>query len=373
LASVTDNSLDLVDLESRVRPRSIRWLLLCGVLLIAVIAVGTAMMVDQFRERALVNSERELKNTAVLLAKHLDQEFEELELVQNTLVEQMRSTAIASREDYERQMSGQDVHLMLRAKIQALSHVDSLSLIGSDGKLINSARSWPVPAVNVANREYFIALKSDPQLTTFLSEPVRNLVTGAWTIVLARKLVGSTGQFLGLVLGGIELAYFEQFFASVALGEDATITMFNRDGTLLARHPRVDSMIGRNFKTGPLFQKDRGTARLTGRIDGLERLVSARGLSLFPITVMATTTVSAALADWRQQTRFLIGVAGFSVLVIAILLFLIVRQMSREHKWSEQRLRLEKQRLLTAVSNMTQGLVLFDPSQRIGVCNQRYI
>jgi hypothetical protein len=30
-------------------------------------------------------------------------------------------------------------------------------------------------------------------------------------------------------------------------------------------------------------------------------------LSGFPISMIATTTVSAALADWRQQTRFLIG------------------------------------------------------------------
>jgi diguanylate cyclase (GGDEF)-like protein/PAS domain S-box-containing protein len=40
---------------------------------------------------------------------------------------------------------------------------------------------------------------------------------------------------------------------------------------------------------------------------------------------------------------------------------------------SEQRLRLEKQRLDTAVNNMTQGLLLFDSSQRLVVCNQRYI
>ena len=34
---------------------------------------------------------------------------------------------------------------------------------------------------------------------------------------------------------------------------------------------------------------------------------------------------------------------------------------------------LEKQRLDIAVDNMTQGLLLFDASERIVVCNQRYI
>src|SRR4051812_33518383 len=55
------------------------------------------------------------------------------------------------------------------------------------------------------------------------------------------------------------------------------------------------------------------------------------------------------------------------------MLFLAVRKLSRQHRQSEQQLRLEKLRLDTAVNNMTQGLLLFDASRRLVVCNQRYI
>jgi hypothetical protein len=51
----------------------IRWRVLCGALLIAAIAVGTAFMVGNFRERSLHSSERELENTVLLLARHFDQ------------------------------------------------------------------------------------------------------------------------------------------------------------------------------------------------------------------------------------------------------------------------------------------------------------
>jgi diguanylate cyclase (GGDEF)-like protein len=61
------------------------------------------------------------------------------------------------------------------------------------------------------------------------------------------------------------------------------------------------------------------------------------------------------------------------VLVITAMLFLVVRKLSHQHRLSEQRLRLEKQRLDTAVNNMTQGLLLFDSSRRLVVCNHRYI
>jgi hypothetical protein len=249
-----DRSSELRDLESPVRRSlSIRWLIVCGMLLVAAIATGTAVTIDNFRERALTNRERELENTVLLLARHFDQQLQQLELVQTTTVEQIRSAGITSRDDFERKMSGYDVHLMLKTKIEALPQVGNLNLADSDGKLINSANAWPVPAVTIADRAYFKALKAAPQLTTTLSEPVFNRITGAWTTVLARSLTGPKGEFLGVVLGGIELAQFENFFTSVALGEGTAITMSNRDGTLLVRHPHVEEMIGRNFKTGPMF------------------------------------------------------------------------------------------------------------------------
>jgi len=50
-----------------------------------------------------------------------------------------------------------------------------------------------------------------------------------------------------------------------------------------------------------------------------------------------------------------------------------VRKLSQQHRTSQQRLTLEKLRLDTAVNNMTQGLLLFDSSQRLIICNERYI
>ncbi len=136
-------------------------------------------------------------------------------------------------------------------------------------------------------------------------------------------------------------------------------------------------MTGQNFARGPLFKllsnTDRGTLRLTSPVDGQERLGSAHLLKNFPIVVIATTTVSAALADWRAQIRFMITAAGLSALAITILLFFVVRKLSQQHRLSQQRLALQKQRLDTAVNNMTQGLLLFDSSERLVVCNQRYI
>jgi diguanylate cyclase (GGDEF)-like protein/PAS domain S-box-containing protein len=176
----------------------------------------------------------------------------------------------------------------------------------------------------------------------------------------------------------IDPANFEKFFASVTLGKGAAISMFHRDGTMLARHPHVDSIIGRNFRTGPLLTKvmaqgGQQTLRLKSPVDGQDRLGSAGELSRFPMVIVATMTIKAALADWRAQTKFMVAAAGLSAMVIVVLLFLIIRRMTRQHRDSQQRLEQEKHRLDTALNNMTQGLILYDASARIVVCNQRYI
>src|SRR4051812_17153681 len=115
----------------------IRYLILCGVLLIATIAVGTAIMVGNFRARALADSERELKNTALILAAQIERSFQAVELVQRSLMERIKALGIDSSEDYARQVSGQAVHLMLKDKINGLVHVDAIALVDGDGKLIN--------------------------------------------------------------------------------------------------------------------------------------------------------------------------------------------------------------------------------------------
>ena len=100
------------------------------------------------------------------------------------MIEKIHSLGIASSEDYARQMSGQDVHLMLKASISGLVHVDAITLIGADGKLLNFSRYWPTPALDVTDRDYFKAFKSDAQLTSFMSLPVHNRGNATWTVFL---------------------------------------------------------------------------------------------------------------------------------------------------------------------------------------------
>jgi len=365
-------------MAASIRRGPVLWLILCGVMLVAAITIGTAAMIGEFRERALNNSERELENTVLLLTRHFDQQFEDSDIIARNLIAEMHFSEIASPETFKSQMSSPEAHLMLKSRVSVLSYVGDILIFDSDGNLINSSGAWPLPPFNVADRAYFKAFKSDPQSAPILSEPVRSYITGGWTTVIAHRLSGPGGVFLGAMARRIDPVNFEKFFASVALGKDAAIAMFHRDGTMLARYPHIDRMIGRNFKTAPLVSKvlNEGgfqTLRVQSPVDSMDRIGTAGGLNHFPIVIVATTTTSAALADWRAQTRFSITGAALSALTIAFILFLIIRQITLQNRESQARLKSEKHQLDTALNNMTQGLMLYDVSTRVVVCNQRYL
>ncbi|EJN12541.1 diguanylate cyclase (GGDEF) domain-containing protein [Bradyrhizobium sp. YR681] len=361
-----------------VRSGPIRWLVVGGTLLIAAIAVGAVLMAQNFRERALRNSGRELENTVLMLAHHFDQQLQDFAVIQKDFVDHVRAIGVASAEDYRKRLSGQDIHRLLRAKIEALPYMGGVNVIDADGNLINSSTAWPAPKVNVADRAYFRSFRYDPNAPDVLVEPVHSRISGAWTILIVRKIVGPNGEFIGVVGRGIEPANFEKFFETVVLGESATISMLHRDGTLLARYPHSSELMGRNFRNGPfehqrVFGLDHFAGRFMSPVDGEDRLISSRALPHFPILMMATTTRAAALTDWREQIGILISVAASSALAIAGVLIAIVRKLLEQHRLSRERLTLEKQRLDRAVNNMTQGLLLFDAERRLVVCNQRYI
>jgi diguanylate cyclase (GGDEF)-like protein/PAS domain S-box-containing protein len=367
-----------VDVKISARGGPIRWLVIGGFVLIAAITLGTTIMAGNFRERALVASERQLENNVLLMARHFDQQLEDFMGIQRDVVAQIERSGVASPEAFRAMMSTAEWHEMLKLRLRAYTDVAGVNIFDANGMLINSSENWPAPDIRIADRNFFKAFKFGSEFERFRIELVQGRFRDGWATVVACKATGPKGEFLGVVTRAITPSNFETFFSSVTLAPGASISMHHRDGTLLARFPHADGMLGRNFKTGSdeqrkVFELSQHTTRLISPIDGETRLISSRALNEFPIVIVATTTVAAALADWQEQMRFLIGVGGVSVGLIAILLFLVVRRLSRDHAASQRRLTLEKQRLDKAINNMTQGLLLFDASERLVICNHRYI
>ena len=132
-----------------------------------------------------------------------------------------------------------------------------------------STRRNPQPACRRQHRgppDYFREFAADDRSPRLRLAPVNSRHT-RWTTVIARKVVGPELDGFGRRFERRARPPASRLLRrSVALGPGSAISMVHRDyGTMLARYPHIEAMIGRNFPTGPvqkmLARADHGTTR----------------------------------------------------------------------------------------------------------------
>jgi len=351
--------------------RLTRRIIILGIVLVAAIIAATGLMLLNLRDRELAVTEHELKSLTFVLVEQIDRSFQSMELIQTAVIERMQKLRIASAEDNERQMSGQDTYQHLKDQISGLPYIDALVLLDTEGKIINVSRAWPSPPVKGPDLDFLKAFNSDPHLIADVSRPIRNPITGTWVLYLARKFTGPNGENLGVVLAVVTVQSFEKIFAAIAPTPNSTIDLIRRDGMVLVRWLHLETALGPFLPDHESFRNllstsDHATVRRIGALDGKERLFAVDSLAHFPIAVVASTPITSAIANWKNQVLYIAGAGFLMALVVGGLVLLSARQV-------ERRLRGQNLQFDTALNNMVQGLVMFDSSARIVVCNQRYI
>ena len=376
-----------------------RLLLISLIVLGVVIAMATAVIVTHFRQRAIKEATRDLRSLALIVSEQANEALHGIEITELALLEQLRDDGVRTPADFRKALATQAMHQRLVRISHALPQLDAVVAIDIDGKLINYSRAWPIPDMNVADRDYFRALSADPGLMMFIGESVRNRTTGSWTLYVAHKAVAADGTLLEIIVGAVQQSYFERLYQAVAPAGKGTLSLYRQDGILLVHYPRDDSNIGRSFAGSPVFKRlisagqDGVVVRFPSLIDGRDHLVAARALKHLPLVAAAGGPIDAILGEWREHAAYMIGAAVILELVVAGLGLLILDQLRDHHMLSEARAaRAEAEaelvvaheqdrahRALTthhmllgaALTNMSQALGMFDSSGRLIVANRR--
>jgi Cache domain len=214
--------------------------------LICIIAGSNLFFLTNLRETTLQQAGEDLARHGLTLAENADRSFRSVDLVLSSVGEYLTRHGAADSASFDAAASDHATHQLLKEKISGLPQLDAITLIDAEGRLVNFSRHWPIPDVNIADRDYFKAVKADPTLQSVVSRPMQNRGDGAWNIYLARRLTDAKGEFMGLMLGAISVQYLENFFGSTALGLDGKISLVREDGTLLAHFPPI-SELGRTM------------------------------------------------------------------------------------------------------------------------------
>ena len=320
-----------------------------AVAIVLLLASADVFVVFKLRESALRGAGNNLGTVSLTLSEQCERTFQSLDLVLNSVAEVLTAEGVDDPDVFSRKMANRSAYVMLRDKLTGLPFIDALSMVGADGKIINFSRFWPTPDINVADRDYFQALSAKSDLTSFISAPVQNRGTGTWTLYLARRVQAKDGRFIGLVLGAVELRYFEDLYRAVSLGPGSAITLFRDDGTMLARYPDRN-VIGQRIDNGGWRAVQEGVAgvlRGPGVSDQQMRVKVARHLAGYPLVVLATKTEDMILRDWRKMVwlvSLITGGCALSVFAAVVTLGQWLRQQEALARERAERSEVEQGR-----------------------------
>jgi diguanylate cyclase (GGDEF)-like protein len=309
------------------RRSPLRLLYGCTALLILLLITTTGAIVLHLRSAELLDEERQLKTLSVIFAEQANRTFQHVDLIISSVADAAAAEGVIDTSSFNHKMASHDIHLLLREKISGVSELDALIMVSGEGKVINFSRAWPIPEVDISDRPFFQAVRDDPHRTNDISEPILNRTTGTWTIYLVRRVSGTNGEFLGLILGAIKMEYFETFYQDASLSEGTSLQIQRFDGVMLARFPPTGA-IGKVFSTSQHLLSDgiSGSLREPSPIDGQIRLKVAHRLTSYPVLALVTEPEATALADWRVMARLILsGAAGLSI-AIAIVGLVLGRQ-----------------------------------------------
>jgi diguanylate cyclase (GGDEF)-like protein len=338
-----------------------------------IVAVAVAMV--DTRHQALASAQIETERLSKAIAEQTAVAFQATDIVVSAFRDEIEAKIPSPPETWVASFSTKERQTELNRQAKLLPQADAFLLVDSSGHVVNYSRLWPAPRVNLSDRDYFRYFHSHNDRGVFLSQPVSNRDNGAWTAFLVRRVNSPSGEFLGMVLGALNLSYFHDFYREIAENENLAITLVDRTGRVLASYPydlptgqrpknlRItwDRVLARNhpsMMTGP------------GLVDGSRRIISVTPLSNYPVVVNVSISAAGALAGWRQQAALTAVAALCAMLCMILLLRAIILQL-RRLEGSEADLARNSTTLTTTLDHISQGIVMIDGQGRIAVCNRQ--
>uniref|UniRef100_UPI00293D3ABA sensor histidine kinase n=1 Tax=Janthinobacterium sp. TaxID=1871054 RepID=UPI00293D3ABA len=320
--------------------RSSRLAMLVAAVLVCAIMVSSGVAVWVARQQAIEEWRGQLSNLSLILAEQTSQEITSAYLILDGIVEAVQAADAGSDAALRARMVGPAVYASMRDKIRAVPQIDVATIVAANGEVLNFTRSFPAPAINLADRDYFQAHLRDPGLGVFISKPVRNKGNKQWTFYLSRRLNGPGGEFIGLALVGFSSTFLSGFYQKISLGEGASISLYRRDFTLLARWPHADALMGGVNRTGSSYtvveeMKKSNDVLLTSgprfsqQGQAILRMGAARLIDKYPLIINVTVTQDLFLAQWQRYAAVIALLAGASIAAILTAFALLFKALKR--------------------------------------------
>ena len=317
-------------------PSISRSLYLLAAVVLLLILGGTVHRLLSSRAAIIANAEEQMARLDMVFAEQTGRAVETVDFILRNALDTLRDAQARPPVDsaaFDR---------VLRRRIEGVHQVAEVAIADREGRILYSSRPGAAVSLPPAVRGLVRALATAPQAGLKFSDPLRG-PDGRWTALMLRRLSNPDGSYAGAAVAYLNLAYFTDFYRAVELNANGAILLHLRDGTVLARYPDNDAVVGKSYAELPPFKdilahQIAGTVIMPSPVSGHPRILAIRALKLFPLAVNVSVGQGPVLAQWRRQAwTFSLIAAAASVSIVALVLLLAQRSRQIETLVGEYR------------------------------------
>ena len=312
----------------------------------AVLVALCAYAVWNQRQESQRLSEITLRNSAILLAEQI-----------HSAVDHADGLLLSVGNRYAHAMRRGEPELVrltdeLRHDVVTHPFVRRIGIVDRDGtNFVNTGFTGAgVPRPQVHDREYFRRAQAGEK-ALILDGPMQSRLSPEWALVLARRIDGADGEFLGVAFATIPVAAIGEFFSKVDLGPSGVINLRMTDLSQVVRVPALDGAntgIGNRNVSQTIRDLmrdqpglDQYIYRTVAPIDGIDRLYIYQKVPGLPFWLTMGRTTEDAAGAWQRTA------ASLALVVVPVTAFFF---------WGARRLDRQKQMLERGIEARTRDL-----------------
>jgi diguanylate cyclase (GGDEF)-like protein len=302
-----------------------------GFTVILIVVIVAALLI---REHAstLQAATRSTTNIAQLINADVLRNVELYDLALKGLI------AAKKREDLS-QVGANIQHLVQFDLAAAAPFKGEVLLLDANGAVIaDSSTLYPTPR-NFADRDYFQVHAKDALAGLFISRPfrIRCDCDQVWRMAFSRRVSGPNGEFAGVAVATMRLAYFDQLFSTLTIGNGSSVNLLSNKGILLAQQPLLESdMINKDLSARPNFKRmlreGDGSFQAISAITGKERLYTFTNVGELPLIVVVALSSEDVFAPWKRAALLTSGATGILCVGLLWLTWMLRRELRRRYR-----------------------------------------